>query len=284
MSAAAPTRNDSAPDVLAGLLRDIARLDELTLTWDEQQRRILSARDAAIAALHREALARLLRRVQHVETAREALREAAADEVIYTVLRQHGLLKPSLEERVQEALSSVRPLLQKHQGDVTLLAIAAPEVTVRLLGSCQGCPSSGLTLSLGIEKAIKENCPEITRIRNVRGDIDPQRATIASPFEPAWLQVLRSDQLQEREVRFVQLAAHRLLVYRCDDQFKCYVDACAHLGSSLQGGRVHDGRIVCPLHAFEYSLETGECLTVPQVQLQVHPCRSTNGWIEVQLS
>src|ERR1044071_9827789 len=139
MSATAPARSDSPPEVLADLLRDIERLDQLTADWDEQQRLVLNARDAAIAALHREALVRLLRRLRRVESARDALREAAEDAVIYTVLRQHGLLKPSLEERVQEALNSVRPMLQKHEGDLTLLAVAPPEVTVRLLGSCQGC-------------------------------------------------------------------------------------------------------------------------------------------------
>jgi nitrite reductase/ring-hydroxylating ferredoxin subunit/Fe-S cluster biogenesis protein NfuA len=231
-------------------------------------------------------VARLLRRVRQIETARDALREAAEDEVIYTVLRQLGLLKPSLEERVQEALNSVRPMLQKHQGDVTLLRVAAPEVSVRLLGSCQGCPSSELPLGLGIEKAIKERCPEITRVHNERASIDPQRADITSPFAArvAWLKVLRSEELPAGEARFVQLPAHRLLLYRTHDQVRCYADACAHLGSSLQGGQVIEGHITCPLHSFEYDLDTGECLTVPQVQLQVHPCRNVNGWIEVQPS
>jgi len=291
MSAAATPRNDTAPGELARLLRDIERLDELTAHWDEQQLRILQARDSAIAALHREALTRLLRHVRNVAAARDALRAAAEDDVIYTVLRQHGLLKPSLEERVQAALTSVRPMLQMHRGDVALVAIAPPEVTVRLLGSCQGCPSSELTLSLGVEKAIKESCPEITHIRNLRGAIqtqqaEPQHAEMISPFAVTypWLKVMRSDALGEGAAHFSQLSTHRLLLYRKGDQIKCYADACAHLGASLHGGCVQDGRITCPLHGFEYDLDTGECLTVPQVQLQVHACRTANGWIEVQPS
>jgi Fe-S cluster biogenesis protein NfuA/nitrite reductase/ring-hydroxylating ferredoxin subunit len=284
MSAAVKNSDATAPGTLGELLRDIERLDGLTADWDEQQQRILQARDHAIAALHREALLRLLRRLRMVDSAREALREAATDEVIYTVLRQLGLLKPSLEERVRAALDSVRPMLQRHQGDVTLLAVEPPEVSVRLLGSCQGCPSSELTLSLGIEKAIKENCPEITRIRNVRGSIDPERAAITSPFAVTrpWLKVMRSETLHDGEVHFVQLPEHRLLLYRSGDRLKCYADACAHLGASLQEGRVHQGRITCPRHGFEYELDSGECLTVPEVQLQAHACRSAHGWIEVQ--
>ena len=59
-----------------------------------------------------------------------------------------------------------------HGGDVELLDIDADAgaVHLRLLGSCDGCPSSAVTLQLAVERAIVEAAPEIVRI-----DVDGRR-------------------------------------------------------------------------------------------------------------
>ena len=60
----------------------------------------------------------------------------------------------------------MRPFLGAHEGDVELLDIdaAASAVQLRLLGSCDGCPSSTVTLQMAVEKAILEAAPEIVII------------------------------------------------------------------------------------------------------------------------
>jgi len=72
----------------------------------------------------------------------------------------------SLEARVEGALAKVRPFLGRHGGDVELLGIddALGAVKLRLLGSCDGCPSSAATLQGAVEVAILEAAPEVTRI------------------------------------------------------------------------------------------------------------------------
>ncbi len=64
------------------------------------------------------------------------------------------------------ALAKVRPFLGRHGGDVELLGIddALGAVKLRLLGSCDGCPSSAATLQGAVEVAILEAAPEVTRI------------------------------------------------------------------------------------------------------------------------
>lgn len=105
-----------------------------------------------------------------VELAREhapALVDAmAADELVASLLLVHGLHPDSLESRVERALAKVRPMLASHAGDVELLDIDpdAGAVRIRLLGSCDGCPSSSVTLQLAVERAIVEAAPEITTI------------------------------------------------------------------------------------------------------------------------
>ena len=96
----------------------------------------------------------------------ELLARLGEDELVASLLVVHGLHPVTVEARVEAALASVRPLLAHHDGDVELLAIDpdAGAVMLRLLGSCDGCPSSSVTLQLAVEQAIFEAAPEIARI------------------------------------------------------------------------------------------------------------------------
>ena len=105
-----------------------------------------------------------------VELAREndpSLMEAfVADELIASLLLVQGLHPQSLDSRVEAALVSVRPFLAQHGGDVEFLGIddELGAVKLRLLGSCDGCPSSSSTLKGAVEVAILEAAPEILHI------------------------------------------------------------------------------------------------------------------------
>ena len=105
-----------------------------------------------------------------VELAREKapafVASIADDELIASLLVVHGLHPDDVATRVGRALESVRPFLATHGGDVELLAIdeAVGAVQLRLLGSCDGCPSSAITLQMAVERAIVEAAPEIMRI------------------------------------------------------------------------------------------------------------------------
>jgi Fe-S cluster biogenesis protein NfuA len=96
----------------------------------------------------------------------ELIDELVADELVASLLLVHGLHPESLARRVEGALAQVRPTLAAHSGDVELLTIdeEAGTVQIRLLGSCDGCPSSSVTLQLAVERAIVEAAPEIVRI------------------------------------------------------------------------------------------------------------------------
>ena len=89
-----------------------------------------------------------------------------ADELVAGLLLVHGLHPDDLSSRVEEALASVRPFLRHHDGDVELLDVdeSVGAVHLRLLGSCDGCPSSAVTLQHAVERAIREAAPEIAII------------------------------------------------------------------------------------------------------------------------
>ena len=56
-----------------------------------------------------------------------------------------------------------------------------------------------------------------------------------------------------------------------------------HMGMPLDGGQVEGGTLRCPYHGFVYRLETGECLTVPEVQLAMHAVKVAGERVAVRL-
>jgi Fe-S cluster biogenesis protein NfuA len=69
-----------------------------------------------------------------------------------------------MRERVEVALDRVRPALRADGGDVELVDVQDGVVTVRLTGACGSCPMSTMTLRTGVERAIKQEIPEIKRL------------------------------------------------------------------------------------------------------------------------
>ncbi|MGS0757883.1 NifU family protein, partial [Roseateles sp. GG27B] len=89
---------------------------------------------------------RLIQILKEDDSARARLGLAATDPLIYGVLRFHGLVKDSLQTRVERALDEVRPFMATHGGNVELVALIPPDtVQVRLVGACHGCPASSQT-------------------------------------------------------------------------------------------------------------------------------------------
>jgi len=70
-------------------------------------------------------------------------------------------------ERVENVLNRVRPFLQADGGDIELLAVSGNSADVRLTGMCAGCPSAHMTLTVGVEAAIREEMPDFEMLRLV---------------------------------------------------------------------------------------------------------------------
>ncbi len=69
-----------------------------------------------------------------------------------------------MKEKVQAVLDKIRPMLQNDGGDVELIDVKDGIVTVKLQGACGGCPMATLTLKNGIEKALKQEIPEVKEV------------------------------------------------------------------------------------------------------------------------
>ena len=70
-----------------------------------------------------------------------------------------------MKEKVEAAISKVRPSLQADGGDIRLLDVTEDGVVkVQLMGACSGCPMSQMTLKEGVEKLIKQEVPEVKEV------------------------------------------------------------------------------------------------------------------------
>ncbi len=76
-------------------------------------------------------------------------------------------MEADLAGRVNAALATVRPYIEADGGDVWLIRITDRVAYVQMLGACGGCAASHQTLKLAIERAVKEQCPEIDRVEQV---------------------------------------------------------------------------------------------------------------------
>ena len=70
-------------------------------------------------------------------------------------------------ENVERTLDELRPFLMADGGNVEVVEIDGPVVKVRLQGACGSCPSSTMTLKMGIERKMRESIPEVSEVVQV---------------------------------------------------------------------------------------------------------------------
>jgi Fe-S cluster biogenesis protein NfuA len=117
-----------------------------------------------VVELYGEALRRLVGRIP--------AEEVVEDELVSHLLLVHGLHPVDVETRVRQALDDVRPYLGTHGGDVELVGVEDGVARLRLAGTCNGCPSSAVTLRNAIEEAILRAAPDVDRVE-AEGAVEP---------------------------------------------------------------------------------------------------------------
>jgi len=74
----------------------------------------------------------------------------------------------AIRVQVEAALDTLRPYLEADGGSVRLVDITRDMVVeLELLGACETCPMSSMTLRAGIEQAVKRSVPQIVRVEAV---------------------------------------------------------------------------------------------------------------------
>jgi Fe-S cluster biogenesis protein NfuA/nitrite reductase/ring-hydroxylating ferredoxin subunit len=219
----------------------------------------------------------------------ELLDLLAADELVAGLLLVHGLHPYDVRTRVERALDGVRPYLGTHGGDVELLEVTDQgAVRLRLLGSCDGCPSSSVTLELAVQDAIEAAAPEVLTIEvetpaptATTGPlipVDSLRARLDSGSGAAWHRLPTAADLASGQALVTTVADVELFVCRVGSDLFAFRDRCGRCAGSLAGavpvrrlgGPRGDAALRCPGCGARFEVRrAGACLDQDGVHL--HP-------------
>ncbi len=149
-----------APEELVERVQELlGSLDEITDPTAQTQVQELVG---TILELYGAGLERIVGVLLDAGDAAGPIRQSLIDDgVVASLLLIHGLYPVPLEERIAEALESVRPFLESHGGNVELLSVEDGVARLQLQGSCNGCPASAATLESALKEAIEEAAPDL---------------------------------------------------------------------------------------------------------------------------
>lgn len=91
---------------------------------------------------------------------------------------------------IEEALEEIRPYVHSHGGEMELVSIDNGVVTLDLMGACDGCPSSMVTLTQGVEQILRDRWPQFRGLQ-VAGEEKP--AAQEQPQQLLQIQSLKRD-------------------------------------------------------------------------------------------
>jgi Fe-S cluster biogenesis protein NfuA len=74
---------------------------------------------------------------------------------------------PSLRDRIETTLDTIRPALQIDGGDVEFVSVDDGVLQLRLVGACGACPISSVTVKHGIERRIRATIPEVHEVQAI---------------------------------------------------------------------------------------------------------------------
>jgi len=73
-----------------------------------------------------------------------------------------------LLQRIELSLDSIRPYLEADGGNIKVVGVTENmTLQLKLLGNCEDCPMSFMTMKAGVEQAVKNAVPEILRVETV---------------------------------------------------------------------------------------------------------------------
>lgn len=258
---------------------------------EETQKLALELREA-IEAFHKLGLTRIIQRLRSDPHGKDLLLDLVDDRAVYALFAMHKLVREDLSVRVSEVLELVRPYMKSHGGDVELVKATPDTVYVRLSGSCNGCSMSAVTLRNTVEEALREHLPQIRSVEVVPNEPEPagfvplQALSPAPVLEHGWVAGPPSSSVMEATPFRFDTEGTSVVLVRFHGRLQAFRNECAHLGMPLDGGSIDPstGILTCPWHGFRYDCSSGDCVTVPEAQLEVLPLRVENGRILVRLS
>ncbi len=171
---------------------------------------------------------------------------------------------------------------------------------LRMQGSCDGCPSSAVTLKLAIEEAVQKAAPDLEGIEAEGvAEPPPKPATtfVAAPTlrkkekkqpetdQTSWTVVGGLPQLSGGGMLVKEISGEQVLFVKLEDDFYAYRHLCPGCGESLERGSLMGAELGCPECGRRYDVRrAGRCLDDPQLHLEPIPLLvSEEGIVKIAL-
>lgn len=300
---------EAHPGELLDRVQDLtAKVDELS---DVRARTLAQELLSTVVAMYGDGLARIM---DVIADSREAgatiLDQLAQDGAVASLLLIHDLYPVSLEERVLEALDTVRPYMESHGGNVQLTRLEDGVATLALQGSCNGCAASRATLELAIKQALDEHAPDLAGLE-VQGVTEPPHSNegppaagsalpmaapaaapsfelpivlagpelpLADPRTPRWVPVAESSRPLPGSLRTLSVDGIGLLLADVGGSLLGYQNECAACGQPLGEGELQNGMLRCPACEVEFDLpRAGRAAGGEPLQLKPVPLLEAGG-------
>ena len=256
----------------------IARVQELTGRLEDLEdaacRELAEELTSAVVQMYGAGLERI------VELADDGSRAAMAeDSLVAGLLMIHDLYPVPIEERVSQALDTVRPYMESHGGNVELLGIEDGVARLRLEGSCKSCRASSSTLELAVRQALEEAAPDLLgmEVEGIVEEEEPEITGVPLPLvhmngAPSWHTVEGAGGLLPEALAAADVDGVPLVIANVDGTLLAYRDTCASCAGPLHDGLLEGGALACPACGRSYFLpQAGRSMDDEQLQLQPVP-------------
>ena len=263
-------------------------------------RKVATELRSALEAVHRAGLVAIVRRLkgeQGDDSTRQALYDLVDEPVVHMLLSLHGIIRPDPRRAADRALAAVRPQLQSHGGDVTLVKLEDATAYVRLEGACNGCSMSSVTLRNLVESALLDGVPGLRAVEVLPNEPGPALIPLEAlrigrdPEAEGWVRAGAAAEYEAGRLHRVELivpsdgSTVEAIVVNLDNRLSAFRNECAHEALPLDAAvlDVSNGTLTCRWHGFCYDASSGECLSAPGAQLEQLPMRVDDGqvWIRV---
>lgn len=101
-------------------------------------------------------------------------------------------------------------------------------------------------------------------------------------MNPVWMRAAKTGDVLEGGGVLLNIGDRSVALLNSGGKFYALDNICPHKGASLAQGHAENCQVTCPWHAWTFDLKTGECVTVPGVQIKTYPTKVEKSEVFVQ--